>query len=52
MAILKNNFFKNVDHEDPFHMQLYEGENEMICGLVETNESDEECQKLSPGGVL
>ena len=46
------NFFKNTDHEDPFHVQWYGGENEIICGHVETSESDDECQKQSPGGVV
>ena len=37
MVILKSIFFKNLDHEDPFHVQWYEGENEIICGHVETS---------------
>ena len=41
MVILKSIFFKNLDHEDPFHVQWYEGENEIICGHVETSESDD-----------
>ena len=38
-----NQFFQNADHEDPFHVQWYGGENEIICGHVETSESDDEC---------
>ena len=43
------NFFKNADHEDPFNGQWYGDENEIICGHIETSESDDECQKQSPG---
>ena len=40
---LKLNFFRNADHEDIFHVQWYGGENKVICGNVETSESDDEC---------
>ena len=30
----------------------YGDDNEIICGHVETSQSDNECQKQSPGGVL
>ena len=41
----KINFFKNADDEDPFPVQCYKGENEIICGHVETSESEDECAK-------
>ena len=28
-----------------FHVQCYDGENEIICGHGETSESDDECPK-------
>ena len=45
MAILKSFFFKNADHEDPFHVQWYEGKNEIIYGHVKISESGDECAK-------
>ena len=39
------NFFKSDDDEDPFHVQRYWGKSEIICGHVETSESDKECAK-------
>ena len=39
------NFFKNPDHEDPFHVKWYGGENEIICGHAETSKSYDECAK-------
>ena len=39
------NFFKSDDDEDPFHVQQYWGKSEIICGHVETSESDKECAK-------
>ena len=39
------NFFKIAGHEDSFNVQWYGVENEIICGLVETIESDDECVK-------
>ena len=47
MMIPKSIFFKNADHEYPFHVQ-YGSENKMICGYVKTSESDDEFQKQSP----
>ena len=35
----------NANNEDLFHVQWYGGENEIICGHVETSESDDECAK-------
>ena len=42
MAILKSSFFKNADHEDPFHVQCYGAR---LKPSVETNESDDKCAK-------
>ena len=39
------NFYKTAD--DPFHVQWHGGENEIICGHVETSESNDECAKGS-----
>ena len=39
------NFFKITDNEDPFHMQQYGGENEIICYHSQTCESNVECAK-------
>ena len=39
------NFFKNADDEDPFHVQWYGDENEIICDHIKTSESDDECAK-------
>ena len=43
IAILKSFFFKNSIYEDPFPVQWYGNENEIICGNIETSEGDDEC---------
>ena len=35
----------SADHEDLFHVRWYGWEKEIICGHVETNESDDEYTK-------
>ena len=45
MTILISIFFKIPDNEDPFQVQWYGGENEIVYGHVETSESDDECVK-------
>ena len=41
MAIITSFFFRNTYHEYSFRFQWYGGQNEIICGHVETSESDE-----------
>ena len=39
------NFFKIADDKEPFHVQWYGEENEIICGHDKTSDSDGHCQK-------
>ena len=39
------NIFEIANDKDPFHVQRYWGKIEIICGHVETSESDDECAK-------
>ena len=39
------NIFEIANDKNPFHVQRYWGKIEIICGHVETSESDDECAK-------
>ena len=40
------NFFKTANDNDSFHVQWYGSKNEIICGPVETSESEYQCAKF------
>ena len=41
------NFYKIADDEEPFHVQWYGGENDVICGHVNSSDNDNQCPKCS-----
>ena len=41
------NFYKIADDEEPFHVQWYGSENDVNCGHVNSNDSDNQCPKCS-----
>ena len=41
------NFYKIADDEEPFHVQWYGGENDVICGHVNSSDNDNQYPKYS-----
>ena len=41
------NFYKITDDEEPFHVQWYGSENDVICGHVNSSDNDNQCPKCS-----
>ena len=41
------NFYKIADDEEPFHVQWYGGENDVICGHIKSSDNDNQCPNCS-----
>ena len=41
------NFYKIADDEEPFHVQWYGGENDVIFGHINSSDNDNQCPKCS-----
>ena len=39
------NFFKIANDDEPYHVQWYGGENDIICGHDKSSNSDDQCAK-------